>query len=753
MPVRLIAAALMALLAIGAPSALAQPLPDTLRSAGVTQAHWDAVRREARALAQRAQISEAALMAAAEAASANLARSGRFNALSLQQAIFETLSEQADQIAELEQRLAALTGDADPGAAALFAQARAALDEGRLADADGFLAQSAERDLAAIRQADAEAERRRLRAGETIASRGQVAFVQADYLGAAAHYERAARVVPQSAIEARWRYLANQAHAYYMRGDRFAEPDQLERSAQLYQSAVLPLAPRHERTPEWSWTQERLGWVRLKQGHRGDTQALALATESFSAAFEGYRSVNDRSGETLALYGRATVGMILGQRGDGGALERAVRDYTAALSTSPADNVMIQDGLASAFYVQAEQGVPGALDRAVAAIEAALALRSRESDPVGWAISQMNLGNALQLQGERGATGALERSVAAYEAAMLVRTREADPGGWAELQVNLGNAISLLGQRGAPRALEHAISAYEAALGVMTRESHPAGWALAQHGLGRALQHRGDLARAIAAYEAALTVQTRETDAFRWSRAQAALARALLELGSRGSPGTLERSIQAYEVLLAATSRERDPGVWASMQANLGTAHVLLGERGAATSFARAVAALEAALTVQTASNDLAGWVATQRNLGLALLRLGERGEPGALERSISAFRSALAFTSRDTDPAGWGLIQLHIGMGFLRLAQRNVPGALEQGVVAYEAALAAMPREADLPQWASAQHTLGFAYRALGRFTEARTAVQHALSAYQQLGDTNLADQARALLAEIPPG
>ena len=87
---RWLAAMLAGVLFTAAP-ALAQAqsgaLPPTIASAGVTQAQWDAIRREARAQAQRARVSEAALLATAEAAGANLARSGRFNASALQGAI------------------------------------------------------------------------------------------------------------------------------------------------------------------------------------------------------------------------------------------------------------------------------------------------------------------------------------------------------------------------------------------------------------------------------------------------------------------------------------------------------------------------------------------------------------------------------------------------------------------------------------------------------------------------------------------
>jgi hypothetical protein len=54
----------------------------------------------------------------------------------------------------------------------------------------------------------------------------------------------------------------------------------------------------------------------------------------------------------------------------------------------------------------------------VPAYEAALEEYTRESAPLGWAMTQNNLGNALLRLGERGDDAALRRAVAAYEAAL-----------------------------------------------------------------------------------------------------------------------------------------------------------------------------------------------------------------------------------------------------------------------------------------------------------------------------------------------
>ncbi|MGD9816230.1 MAG: SUMF1/EgtB/PvdO family nonheme iron enzyme [Hyphomonadaceae bacterium] len=515
-------AALTILLICSATPAYTQPVPDTLRSAGVTQAQWDAIRREARAQAQRARISEASLIAAAEGASVNLSRSGRFDAASLQQTIFDTLAEQADQIADLRRRLDALTGDRDAAAAARFAEARAALEQGRLADADRLLAQSAAGDLATLQQADAEVERRRLRAGETIASRAQIAFVQADYATAVQHFARAAETVPQSAIEARWRYRSGQANSAFTRGYHFTEPDALREALQTYEQQVLPLAQRAARPADWAATQHAIGLVLRVQGSRGEGSALDRAVAAYEAALAVRTRTGDPANWADTQY---ELGLALVLRYGGGA--------------RPAD-----------------------LARAAASFEAALTVRTRQADPVGWAETQSALGDVLILQRER------ERAVALYRDVLTVQTPDADPIGWADTQLGLGTVLGQLN-----RSSEQ-LAAVEAALTVFTREAYPHGWATAQNNLASAYFQLGDPQRAAAALEAALTVMTPEANPAAWALVQGNLGGVYASIGT---PQALERAVEHFQAALTARPRERDPAGWASTSFALANAYYALG--------------------------------------------------------------------------------------------------------------------------------------------------------------------------------
>jgi CHAT domain-containing protein/tetratricopeptide (TPR) repeat protein len=203
------------------------------------------------------------------------------------------------------------------------------------------------------------------------------------------------------------------------------------------------------------------------------------------------------------------------------------------------------------------------LERAIAAFEAALTVRTSDNLPREWAATQNNLGNAyvVRITGERADN--MEKAIAAFEAALTVRTREALPRLWAETQNNL--AIVYLDRIRGERAdnLEKAIAAYESVLTIFTRESLPRLWATAQNNIGHAYLGRvhgeraNNVEKAIAAYQAALTVTTREALPREWAQTQHNLAYAYR---NRAEPaGNMEKVIAHYEAALEVFTRESLP--------------------------------------------------------------------------------------------------------------------------------------------------------------------------------------------------
>ncbi len=178
-------------------------------------------------------------------------------------------------------------------------------------------------------------------------------------------------------------------------------------------------------------------------------------------------------------------------------LEQAVPDYPAPGADLADDWPALEASLAgrrdaaalvslgNAFAERPLGNLRANRQYAEACYRAALEVRTRQSAPAAWAMTQNNLGNALSAQAglAEGAerVALLEQAVAAYRAALEVRTRQDAPAAWAMTQYNLAvlhldRAAALLEETGkdvALRALQEALACVTAALEVYTQEAVP----------------------------------------------------------------------------------------------------------------------------------------------------------------------------------------------------------------------------------------------------------------------------------------
>src|SRR5271170_6068475 len=122
--------------AIAAPLAAgAQALPDVIREAGVTVIQWQSVLAEVQRSAADRHVSEKALGVVCAKMGVQLARGHHFE---LNQMI-SLISSRADAINTLYQRFSVEEQQSNPATASLLKQARAAMDEGDLDQAEAFL--------------------------------------------------------------------------------------------------------------------------------------------------------------------------------------------------------------------------------------------------------------------------------------------------------------------------------------------------------------------------------------------------------------------------------------------------------------------------------------------------------------------------------------------------------------------------------------------------------------------------------------
>jgi CHAT domain-containing protein/tetratricopeptide (TPR) repeat protein len=290
----------------------------------------------------------------------------------------------------------------------------------------------------------------------------------------------------------------------------------------------------------------------------------------------------------------------------------------------------VRFGLGSAFLARAKGVRAENLEKAIAHLDAALALWPRQAAPENWAVAHNNLGMAYwaRIQGQRADNQ--ERAAAHFASAMTVFKREAYPVQWAQLQNNLAVMYWNRTHGDKSENLEKAIAHFEAALTVFTKASHAHQWAAAQNNLGSAYRSRrqGDRAanreKAITHLQAALGVFTRETYPHEWGQAQNNLAICYLDRVRGDRSENREKGIAALNAALTVLTPEGYPNEWAHAQHNLGIAYSERPTGDRAENRARAIAALEAALRVFTRELDPHQHLRTSRLLARTLSESGE---------------------------------------------------------------------------------------------------------------------------------
>ncbi|MBV8588638.1 MAG: tetratricopeptide repeat protein, partial [Acetobacteraceae bacterium] len=494
--------------------------------------------------------------------------------LGQQEVPLESLGQKLHEVAEKYKsamdRLAALDPE-DPATRDLIVRADAALKAGHLDETDRFLSQAEQAEVAAarqaqevVRQAQAAADQRLLRAAAASEVRGNIAMTKLQYLDAAQHFQEAVDFVPAGHPDKKGRFLLAKADALYHQGDERGDNAALVNSIVTYRLALRE--DDRDRVPrQWAIDENRLGNALVALGVRqGQTSSLKQAINTYSLALEVYS--HDLGLVDWAIT-EANLGVALqrlGERESGTAqLELAVAAYRSAL------------GAIAPYYAVLEQD-------------------TRERVPwIPWAVTQNNLGAALQTLGEReGSTDRLDGAVAAYHAVLEEYTRDRAPLQWALTQMNLGNVLQTLGEReGSTGRLEDAIAAYREALEECTRERVPLDWAATENNLGVVLRRLGQrdsttsrLEEAVAAHRAALEEFTRDRAPLQWAMTENDLGIALKTLGERES-GTarLEEAVAAYRVALEEYTPDGAPVQWAQTQMNLGNALLRLGQRADGT--------------------------------------------------------------------------------------------------------------------------------------------------------------------------
>jgi tetratricopeptide (TPR) repeat protein len=126
------------------------------------------------------------------------------------------------------------------------------------------------------------------------------------------------------------------------------------------------------------------------------------------------------------------------------------------------------------------------LDDAITALRLALEERAEATQPNEWAESTIELARALSAKGDRfGLTDALDEAIVYFTAALRVRSKEADAVGWAFLKNDEGGArFSKAALSGNNEDILECQRAYRDAVSVLTREAFPTDWSTMQSNIG-----------------------------------------------------------------------------------------------------------------------------------------------------------------------------------------------------------------------------------------------------------------------------
>ncbi len=303
--------------AIG-PMAVAQPLPDTLRSAGLTQAQADELNRRLATLQQRfgALARETNLR---EAAVRNIAIEIFGADPNLD---FETYAALIDIGArELRTYLtdARARSDPDPAAAAIRQRAIDAAEDGRLSEARALYDQL----IAANRDA-----RQRARHVEDLADAadmaeaGWLASIAFDYRGAARRYGEAAELAPEGSLE-RLQYTDLSAIVL----SELRALDAIHRMlAQI--EGRLTLTDRDDDPASWARLQRDRGFVLVMIAERGEPREFERAAAALEAALTVLTREGDPEYWAHTQYHLARAYRGLGRRADAReAAQRAHETY------------------------------------------------------------------------------------------------------------------------------------------------------------------------------------------------------------------------------------------------------------------------------------------------------------------------------------------------------------------------------------------------------------------------------------------
>jgi tetratricopeptide (TPR) repeat protein len=275
---------------------------------------------------------------------------------------------------------------------------------------------------------------------------------------------------------------------------------------------------------------------------------------------------------------------------------------------------------------------------AIEASERALEVITRKRDPIWWAHLQLQLGVLHRVCPDGDRSDHLERATAAVDAALSVFkqerhpvpsvvSRDTDPARSVALDTTTRERLGVTGWRTAH------LESLRIAVASTSRDDDPERWATLHVAMARELlelfgrtegDHQEYIEDAISALEAALDVLSADDSARIWVVANRCLGAALLDREAGDPDHNADRGIAALEEAQRRDDPPFDLDEWTVTQAQLGLAYAQRGRGDRAANTAKAVEMFHAAMAIPFKARPWQGWPPAQAWLTSLSMHDGE---------------------------------------------------------------------------------------------------------------------------------
>jgi CHAT domain-containing protein/tetratricopeptide (TPR) repeat protein len=388
-----------------------------------------------------------------------------------------------------------------------------------------------------------------------------------------------------------------------------------------------------------------------------------------------------------------------------------VSAWETALSLSEGDSepvtrAQIEVNLAQAYR---SRNGPGDVDRAVATLERALEVMTREAYRQHFSGIHRVLGNILFDDTRLPAEVRYARAIDHYTLALESLSVEDDPQNALHINFMLGSCWQMLNQPERARAC--------LLNGLAFVDRADLGQAIATCAQMATVMNGGGAVTATALHDALSKLSARvnhlpeSTDPDERASRHDQIASVFRESFGPWRSDDVERAIAHTGEAARIWTRETNPDMWARMQHNLGVAYHKRVEQERADNIEQAIQYYENALTVHTQAAYPAFWALTHNALGTAWLDRLKGDQEENAEKALTILGDAMAVWDVNTDPFHWGECYNSMGGAHFRLRDRYGRAALDHAIECFERAATAHTRERFPARWAQLQSNLANSY------------------------------------------